>query len=154
MTGASANGSLDFLDRLSPRGDSGDADVYSSSHYLAFGVSRRAWGGEPMIDFVFRDGNHHGMSYAHLDDILFNPSRGIVLRFGEYLVTIAGQRLETGYEKLLAHRVVFVAEADHATQLTCEDLTPIVTSVIFESRRNLSAVTPTTTRAPYPPELA
>jgi hypothetical protein len=145
MNGAAAgNGSLDFLDQLGPRADNGDVDVYSSASYLAFGVSRKAWGGEPMIDFVFRDGNHHGMSYARLDDMQFNPSRGIVLRFSDTHVTIVGRRLEAGYERLLAHRVVFVAEADHATQLAGGELATVVTNVVFASRREISALTPNT----------
>ncbi len=130
-----ANGAVDFLDRLGPDARHVDMDVFSESEYRAFGVSRKAWGGEPMIDLILRDGNRHSLPYARLDEMQFNPSKGIVLRFSDYVVTLQGQRLGEGYQQLLAHRVVFVAEAGRAAQLALDAQAPVVTTLLIEARR-------------------
>lgn len=135
MSRTHPNGSVDFLDRLGGDARHSDVDVFSESEYRAFGVSRRAWGGEPMIDFIRRDGNRHSLPYARLDEIQFNPSKGIALRFSDYLVTLQGQRLAEGYQQLLAHRVVFVAEAGRADEMALADQEPVVTKLLIEARR-------------------
>ncbi len=102
--------------------------------YRAFGISRKAWGGEPMIDFISSDGNHQCFSYSHIYRIAFDPSDSIKICFTDHQVTIRGEQLHDLYRYLLMHRVVFVADADAATQGLIDSNEALVTELVFEER--------------------
>ena len=91
-------------------------DCYDESgDYLAFGVSRKAWGGEPMVDFISRDGNHQTFNYSHMYRVSFDPSKGLTVEFTNHVVMIDGQQLRDMHRFFVSHRVLFVCEADDAT---------------------------------------
>lgn len=113
-----------------------EVDSYvDQSKYLAFGISRKAWGGEPMINFIKCRGDHHALSYSHLYGVRFNPSIGIAIEFSDHIVTIRGRGLAASYEKLVMQRVVFVTEADRSTAGLIPDGEPVVTELSIEQKR-------------------
>jgi hypothetical protein len=148
--------SLDFLSRrqVGTRGvtDDPDKDEYDQEHYRAYGVLRKTGGALFMIDFVSRGGSHCSFPYAHLDRIEYDGT-AIAIQFSDAIVTVRGYRLDDCHRQLVAHRVVFIAEADHATQLGGGDKAPIVTSVVFAPRREPGALIPATPRAASQAEM-
>ncbi|MCA9178420.1 MAG: hypothetical protein KDB14_28360 [Planctomycetales bacterium] len=123
-----------ILDRVGGL-DAAEVDVYrEGSPYQPFGISRRAWGGEPFVDFISKTGDHHAIAYTHLYDIAFNPSAGIVLQFSDHFVRIAGIGLADVYAQLLRQRVVFICEADHAAASIAEQGQTTVTRLSIEAR--------------------
>lgn len=121
-----------FLDRQRP---DADVDEYIPEDYKAFGISRKAWGGEPMINFISQQGNHTALPYSQIDRIDFNPSTGIHLRYFSWDVTIRGVNLFDGYQKLHMQRVVFVAEAGHARHMLANPTDPLITDLSVEIRK-------------------
>lgn len=111
-----------------------EIDLYSEDEYKAFGISRKAWGGEPMIDFISRCGNHRGLPYSQIDDIEFDPSIGIVIRYFNHQVTLRGTALFEGYQKLLMHRVVFVSEAGHAVEKLASGHDAVILELKIQAR--------------------
>lgn len=115
---------------LAPETSSPDADCFSEDgQYRAIGISRKAWGGEPMINFIARTGDHQAIAYNHLYRIQFDPSNGITLDFTNHNIVIQGRNLAEAYQKLVMQRVIFVVEADDATRRLVADGDPVVTSL-------------------------
>lgn len=124
-----------FLEQISVDAVAEEVDVFREGEdYRAFGVSRKAWGGEPFLNLIGRDGRQRGKPWAHVDDIEFDPSTGIVISFARNVVIIKGQCLREMYEKLIVQRVVFIREADHAVVQLAEDGQTIVTQLAIEDR--------------------
>ncbi|EMB15079.1 hypothetical protein [Rhodopirellula europaea] len=116
-----------------------EVDSYvEQSKYLAFGISRKAWGGEPMINFISCRGDHHAISYSHLYGVKFNPSLGITIEFSDHVVLVRGRGLASSYEKLVMQRVVFIVEADRSTAALIPDDEPVVTELLIEQKREKS----------------
>lgn len=125
--------------RLGSESNECDSDVYDSdAEYRAFGVSRKAWGGEPMLNFIDRRGDHRAIAYSHLYIARYNPSHGIVIEFSDHIVLLRGRRLADGYQKLVAQRVVFVSEADRAAAGLVAPDAPVITEMRFERKRERS----------------
>ena len=123
-----------LVDRLG--GSTPEVDVYSEDGpYQAFGISRRAFGGEPLIDFVLRDGNHHALTYGHLYDIIFNPSKGIDLQFTDHVVQLRGRCLQDGYGQLLRQRVVWLREATDAHQRLAGPTDAVIIGISITPKR-------------------
>ena len=114
-------------------------DVYQEDGtYRAFGITRKAWGGEPMIDFITRDGNHQTLSYSHLYRMTFDPSKSITIEFTNHRVTIEGMQVHDLHRYLSVHRVLFVCEADDATRrLTRSGEDPVITKLAVEETSQL-----------------
>lgn len=120
---------MNIVDRISSN-TSPEIDVYDEEGpYQAFGVSRRAFGGESLIDFITRDGNHHALTYSHLYDITFNPSTGIEISFSDHVVTLKGRCLKQGYEQLLRQRIVWISEAIESQGRLLGDGQPVVSEI-------------------------
>ncbi|MEM8669449.1 MAG: hypothetical protein AAGG48_18130 [Planctomycetota bacterium] len=133
------NEPVSILDRLQPtaQDDSAEIDVYSEGEdYRAFGFSRKPIASDPMIDFIDRHGVHEALSYSHLYRIRFDPSEGMTLEFTDHIVTLRGHHLQKGHQRLTMHRVVFIAEADHATAALVTADEPVITSLALELKRN------------------
>lgn len=114
---------------------SSEVDYFSEDDpYRAIGVSRKAWGGEPMINFISRTGDHQAIAYNHLYRVRFDPSQGITLDFTNHSVVIQGRNLAEAYQKLAMQRVIFVAEADDATGRLASDHEPTVTQLRIEEK--------------------
>lgn len=112
-----------------------EGDQYNEGDpYRAIGVSRKAWGGEPMINFIHRTGDHQALAYNHLYRVRFDPSEGITLDFTNHTIAITGRNLSDAYQKLAMQRVIFVAEADAATQRLIEDADPVVTQLLVTEK--------------------
>ncbi|MEM9409649.1 MAG: hypothetical protein AAGA30_00960 [Planctomycetota bacterium] len=93
-----------------------DIDIYEvGSDYNAFGVSRKAWGTEPMIDFITKDGNHHSFAYSHMYFISMDPSSSITIDFTSHSIVVSGTGLREIYRELFRNRVTFIAQADLST---------------------------------------
>ena len=125
---------LGILDRIAPTSDSLSDEVEQfdpEGPYKAVGYCRKAWGGEPMIDFIWRDGNSEAIAYCDIRRIRFNPSIGIVIKTIDCEITIRGQRLRDIKGKLLQFRVTFLAEADLATQKLQDASEPIIKTIDF-----------------------
>jgi hypothetical protein len=123
---------LGILDRITT---SSEPSVVESEQfdpkgpYKAVGYCRKAWGGEPMIDFIWRDGNSDAIAYSDIRRIRYNPSIGIVIKTMDCEITIRGERLRDVKGKLLQFRVTFMAEADLATQKLHDAAEPIIKSI-------------------------
>ena len=112
-----------------------EIDVYREGDpYRPIGISRKAFGGEPLIDFISKDGNHRAFAYSHLYDITFDPSTGIELHFSDHTVTLSGRRLAECYGQLLRQRVVFICEADHAASNLADASEPVITRIAIADR--------------------
>lgn len=126
--------SASILDRI---GTSTDIDVAEIDQYnpgdayRAVGFCRKAWGGEPMLDFILCDGNSEAVPYSDIRRIQFNPSTGIVIKTNDVEITILGSGLRECHRKLLQFRVVFMAEADQATRRLHATNEPLITGITF-----------------------
>lgn len=128
----------DVLDRLGikPSGSDLEDDVYlADAQYRAFGVSRQAWAGPPLLNLVLKTGLQRSLPYSQLVESEFHPADIITIRFFEKQVTIRGRGLAEAYQKLLAFRVVYFAEADHASVLLVPEEEPVVTSITIGDRQ-------------------
>ncbi|MEM8671730.1 MAG: hypothetical protein AAGG48_29700 [Planctomycetota bacterium] len=133
------NEPISILDRLQPtvQDDSTEIDLYSEGEdYRAFGFSRKPIASDPMIDFIDRHGVHEALAYSHLYRIRFDPSEFMTLEFTDHTVTLRGRHLRKGYQRLAMQRVVFIAEADHATAALVAENEPLVTTLALELKRN------------------
>ncbi len=137
MSRSEATGILDRIGLTSERAIP-EQDQYSpDAPYRAFGISRKAWGGEPMLDFIKRDGNHEALAYSDIRRIRFNPSKGILILAIDCCVLLRGRCLEEGYQKLVSQRVVFITEADHSTAKLQPEGEPVIISIqIVEKHPN------------------
>lgn len=115
-----------------------EVDVFhDGEEYRAFGVSRKAWGGEPLIDFIANNGNHQALPNSDIRRITFNPSEGLLIEFSEFVVVLRGHCLNDIYQKLLMQRVVFVCEADEASRKLSGPDIPVVSQMIIGPRSEL-----------------
>ena len=119
---------------IGPKGEEDD-HFDEDGDCRAFGASRKQWGGDPMVDFITRDGNHQTFNYSHMYRVTFNPSEGLIVEFTNHVVTIVGKQLRDMHRFFTAHRIVFVCEADDATQkLMQTNDEPVVTKLTIEDR--------------------
>lgn len=125
---------MSIIDRIGG-GAAPEADVYDAEGpYQAFGISRRAFGGEPLIDFVSRSGNHHALTYSHLYDITFDPSSGIELQFTDHVVSLKGRCLKEGYGQLLRQRVVWLSEAPATAERSAVPGEAVITEITIKPK--------------------
>ncbi len=115
-----------------------EIDVYDAENYRAFGVSRKPWGGEPMLNFVDCRGDQLAIAYNHLYCVKYNPSVGITIEFSDHIVSIRGRGLAEGYQKLAMQRVIFITEADRATAGLVGDRQAVITSLSISQKREKS----------------
>lgn len=120
MTKDAAHSSTEsILDRMGLAREANEDELVDEfdgeSEYRAFAASRNPRRVETMLDLVFRSGAHESLSYAHLYQISFDPSNGLLLNFTDHLVTIQGHRLLDLYRYLKNHRVTYICEADLPT---------------------------------------
>ncbi|WP_145349498.1 hypothetical protein [Roseimaritima multifibrata] len=88
-----------------------------------------------MIVFILKTGQREALPYSDLRRLSFNPSEGITLTYIECIITITGRRLDQGFQKLASQRVVFIAEADHATGKLVEDGDPVITGLVIAEKQ-------------------
>lgn len=67
-----------------------------------------------MLDVRKADGQCHGMSYAYLTRIDFEPGDRMKLHFAGQVVQMEGRRLKGLYRRLLEHRVEAIQEGTEA----------------------------------------
>lgn len=110
-----------------------DADEYTGDgDYRPFGFTRRAIGGETMLELVLRNGDSESFAYTHLYRTSFNPSEGISLYFTDHVAEIFGERLKELYRHLRSHRVTFICEADAPTYKTVSfQSEPVIRSIVI-----------------------
>lgn len=126
-----------FVDQMSLGTENEEIDVFQpGEEYRAFGISRKAWGGEPFLNLVSKCGRQRGKPWSAIDEIEFDPSIGITISFMNHMVVIEGRRLDEIYEKLLSQRVVFIREADHASEKLAGEAQTVVTSITLTQRTN------------------
>lgn len=126
------------VERLGMASEEPQDDAYDPrAEYRAFGIARKAWGGEAMIDFVAASGDRQAFPYAHLCHVAFEPSTGLLLSFTEHKVVIQGRLLHSLYARLLAQRVTFVCEADPPTAKLQPPDQAIVTKLVIAKREEV-----------------
>lgn len=126
------------LERLGLKPEASEQEIENyqdDAPYQAFGLHRQPWGGPPLLNFVLKTGLQRSLPYSQLVESDFHPADIITLRFFEKQVTIRGRGLVEAYQKLLAFRVVYFAEADHATALLVPEEQPVVTSITIGDRQ-------------------
>lgn len=125
---------------ISPQGPEGELDIYEDNgEYKAFGKTRKPWGGEPMLDFISRDGNHVSFTYSHLYSVSFNPSKGISIEFTNHSVSVEGRGLREIYQYLGMQRIVYIAEADRPTAMQLQSQQVPVVNNLSITERHLSS---------------
>lgn len=85
----------------------------------AFGEVRapRAQGREAlMLDVRRVDGQCHGLSYAYLMRVDYEPGDRLKLHFADAVVQVGGRRLQPLYRRLLEHRVEAIQEGTEAEE--------------------------------------
>jgi len=88
----------------------GDAD------YQAVGLPATYGEVPPMVELWLSTGDRVGLPYAWLSEARFDPSAGVTLAFTTGVaVTVRGRNLGPVYAALVAHRAVYVREADPPT---------------------------------------
>ncbi|MCC7336742.1 MAG: hypothetical protein IT422_16750 [Pirellulaceae bacterium] len=132
----STNKILEYLGD-SPRQPEIADDVYSPNQYRAFGFVRKPVSNEPMIRFIKLNGVQKSLAYSHLYDIDFDPRTGITIDFTQHIVEIKGRGLLQGFERMSAHRVIFVAEADRPTAVLVPEGEPVITGLEIKSKYTL-----------------
>ena len=127
-----------ILDKIIGKDIDDDYDAFTPGiDYRAYGASRKAWGSEPMIDFISFDGNRNSFAYSHLYRVAMNPSDAVVIEFTSHTVTITGSKLHDLYLELLRNRVTFVWEADRPTEkLQSSNQESLITKIRINDRNN------------------
>ena len=69
-----------------------------------------------MLDVRKADGQCHGMTYAYLMRVDFEPGDRLRLHFADAVVQIGGRRLQSLYRRLLEHRVDAIQEGTEAEE--------------------------------------
>ncbi|GEM_PF-5821355 len=59
------------------------------------------------------DGSYLALPYVYLSEIDYEPSLGIILKMGEYQITIRGRRLDYLFEQLCQYHVSQIRAAIH-----------------------------------------
>jgi len=84
-----------------------------------FGLLRGLHEHAPMLEFRSKDRCSTAFSYASLTKAKLDPSDGITLEFGAYIVRIIGTNLDVEirpnvflFQSILQHRVAWVQQAD------------------------------------------
>ena len=115
-----------------------EVDVFhDGEQYRAFGISQKAWGGEPLIDFIANNGNHQALPNSDIRRVTLNPSEGLLIEFSEFVVILRSHCLSDMYQRLLMQRVVFVCEADEASRKLAARDVPAVSQMIIGPRSEL-----------------
>lgn len=120
------------LERLGLKPEASDQEIENyqdDAPYQAFGLHRQSWGGPPLLNFVLKTGQQRGLPYSQIVDSSLEPGDVIRLEFYGKRVTIRGRRLSEAYAKLLSFRVVYFAEADHATARLVPENEPVITEI-------------------------
>lgn len=68
----------------------------------------------PMLELRFASGNFRAFEYSMLEEVSFDPSKGITLSFGQCAVVIAGRHLQPIYAGMVRHAVRWVREAERS----------------------------------------
>lgn len=91
-------------------------ELANNQDYRAFISSRQPMDREDSINFAMKTGMRRFFSYSHLYGGQFDPDGKILLLFSDNIVVVKGERLLSGFHKILDHRIRQVKEADAPTQ--------------------------------------
>jgi len=120
-----------FISPTTPLEDDLVDEHQGEGDYRAFGITRKTFGSETMLDLVLKTGDHQTFAYTHLYRMAFNPSEGISLYFTDHVIELLGQRLKELYRYFRSHRVTFVCEADSPTVQSCTDAEAVISSILI-----------------------
>ena len=105
----------------------------------AFGFLRGAHDRALMLELRKRDGKATAFPYTYLARVDFDPSDGIVLRFGGHTVTITGRNLNAMvqpnvrlFPAIVRHRVPWIQQADGATAMAAPKGTLVIETIKIE----------------------
>jgi len=100
----------------------------------AYGWLRGVRDRASMLEFRLKTGNCQALGYPWLFKVDFEPSKGIVLNFTTWVVTLAGRNLRELYGMIQRHRVVWVQESD-ALRDTASDKATVITSITLAQQK-------------------
>jgi len=129
-----------FSEQFSPAVEGDDIDTYTPGEdYQPYGLSRKSWGGEPMLNFVDRGGKQHAKPWSQLDDIVYEPSTGITITYINHVITLKGRNLDLieegkgaslhGY--LLRQRTTYITESDRAVDMGLAQEDVVITEMLI-----------------------
>ncbi|MEQ8909404.1 MAG: hypothetical protein RIC95_09440 [Vicingaceae bacterium] len=94
------------LDRFSPTHQG------RKSKYFDYG-GHNSKGAIHTLQLELRDGSYLALPYVYLSEVFYEPSIGVILKLGEYKVTIKGRRLDFLFEQLCLYNVSQIRSAVH-----------------------------------------
>lgn len=109
-----------------------------AGEYRAFGVAADDFSRHvAMLEVRRRTGDRLLFAYHTLGRAEWNPSRGIILFFGDATVTLAGRNLGGIFAVLREQTAAWVQEADRAAADLAPPATPVVESIAVEFRAGM-----------------
>ncbi|MEM8944774.1 MAG: hypothetical protein AAGD11_06275 [Planctomycetota bacterium] len=124
-----------FVGQFSQTTEDEELDIYEPGEdYRAYGISRKSFGGEPALCFIFKSGKQQAKPWSQLDDILYEPGKSLTITFINQVAILKGRNLETLYGQLVRQRVLFIVESDRAAEMKVEDDDAIVTEIEMSDR--------------------
>jgi hypothetical protein len=117
-----------ILDRYAPRilesTVKSAEETGAMDDFGAFGILRGVRDRSLMLELRFRNGNSVAFHYGYLAQANLDPSRGILLQFGNRRVVLSGSNLNAEvrpnlrlFEAILRHRVPWIRETERNEQL-------------------------------------
>lgn len=128
----------DLLDRqLSSWAGASRCDEDGPSDLGAFGWLRGQHDRAPMLELRKKDGNIIAFPYTWLERAQFDPSDGILLKFGVEKVKITGRNLNAEvrpnvrlFAGIVRHRVPWIQEADQAAAMEASREATVVETIL------------------------
>lgn len=94
-----------------------------------FSVARGVRQFIPMLELRFASGNARAFEYSMLEEVSFDPSKGISLYFGRVAVVISGQNLAELFDGIVRHSVRWIRELARHQLLETAEAEPVTTSI-------------------------
>lgn len=106
--------------------DEGEPDDEAGKCYsLARGVRQFI----PMLELRFADGNARAFEYSMLEEVAFDPSKGVSLYFGRVAVVVNGRHLAKLFGGLVRHSVRWIREAERNQLFEVSETEPVATAI-------------------------
>lgn len=114
-------------------GKHGSLDNELIEDSIFFTILRQHGATSRMIGFVLKNQHHHALPTSEIEEIYFDPVRGIVLFFRFGVVQIEGRNLDLLYLYLREQKVIEIREFSRKSDSILDEKALLVSSIRYES---------------------